>query len=67
MKEIYRTNNPVELSYILHELAENGIQGFDFDRHTSMAEGSIGAIQRRLMVSDEDHAQAIQIIESLDL
>jgi len=67
MKEIYRTNNPVELSYILHELAESGIQAFDLDRHTSMAEGSIGAIQRRIMVQDDDHAHALRILGQLEL
>ena len=67
MKEIFRTNNPVEISYIIHVLAENNITAFDFDRHTSFAEGSIGAIQRRIMVADEDESMAQDILKELNI
>ncbi|MGM0421632.1 MAG: DUF2007 domain-containing protein [Pseudomonadota bacterium] len=67
MKEVFRTNNPVEISYVLHCLAEAGIEGIELDRHTSVVEGSIGAIQRRIMVIDEDFDAAVQLINGLDV
>ena len=67
MKEIFRTNNPVEISYVLHILAEHGIPAIELDRHTSMLEGSIGAIQRRIMVPDEDKDQALAIIKDANV
>jgi hypothetical protein len=39
-------------------LAEAGIDAVVFDAHNSMAEGSIGAIPRRLMVEDIDESRA---------
>ena len=67
VKELYRTNNPVEITYILHELREHGIQAVELDRHASMVEGSIGAIQRRIMVADDDFIQAEKLLARLDL
>jgi|AntRauTorckE6833_2_1112554.scaffolds.fasta_scaffold18668_2 hypothetical protein len=67
MKEVFRTNNPVEISFVLHCLAETGIQGIELDRHTSVIEGSIGAIQRRIMVIDDDFDAAVRIINGLDV
>ena len=55
MVELLRTNDPVRLSWLIALLADEGIAAEVFDVHTSIAEGSIGAIPRRLMV-DADHA-----------
>jgi hypothetical protein len=61
MKELIRTNDAVRLSWLQVVLKEAGIEAIVLDNHTSIIEGSIGAIQRRLMVADTDHflAQAI--------
>lgn len=67
MKEVFRTNNPVDISYILHCLAEHDIRGIELGRHTSLAVGSIGAVKRRIMVIDEDYDAAIRIIDALDV
>lgn len=67
LKELYRTNNPVEISYIRHEMAEHDIQIIELDQHTSIVEGSIGAIQRRIMVIDTDFEDAKRILEDLSL
>lgn len=67
MKEVFRSNNPIELSYLKHCLAENGIRAIELDQHTSIVEGSIGAIQRRIMVIDEDHDRAVKVIAEIDL
>jgi hypothetical protein len=33
-----------------------------FDNHAAVLDGSISAVQRRLMVSDKDHARARQLL-----
>jgi hypothetical protein len=66
MKELMRTNDPVRLSWASSLLAEMGIEAVLLDQHTSIVEGSIGAIPRRLMVADEDHARARRLVEAAD-
>ena len=58
MKPVLRTNNLVELSWAQAVLSEAGIDAVVFDAHNSIAEGSIGAIPRRLMVDDADESRA---------
>ena len=58
MKELVRTNDAVRLSWLQAVLEEAGIEAIVLDNHTSIIEGSIGAIQRRLMVADNDHFRA---------
>lgn len=54
MTELLRTTDPVRLSWLLALLADAGIEAVVLDTHTSILEGSIGAIPRRLMVADRD-------------
>ncbi|MDF2366823.1 DUF2007 domain-containing protein [Sneathiella sp.] len=65
MKELIRCNDPVLISYIVAILKDEGIDAVVLDEHTSILEGSIGAIQRRIMVIEEDHAAAQQILEDI--
>ena len=58
MVELIRTNDPVMLSWLLAALAENNIDSDVLDAHTSIMEGSISAIPRRLMVRDADLPRA---------
>ena len=58
MKELLRTNDPVRLSWAEALLTSAGIEIVIADRHTSVVEGSIGAIQRRILVAEEDLARA---------
>ncbi len=58
MKELLRTNDPVRLSFVEALLSAAGIESVVLDQHTSIIEGSIGAIQRRIMVADRDHGRA---------
>ena len=58
MKELLRTNDPVRLSWAQALLADAGIDSLVLDQHTSIIEGSIGAIPRRLMVAERDHRRA---------
>jgi hypothetical protein len=58
MKELVRTNDTVRLSWLQAVLNEAGIETLVLDAYTSIVEGSIGAIPRRLMVADADHTRA---------
>ncbi|MGH7038903.1 MAG: DUF2007 domain-containing protein [Stellaceae bacterium] len=58
MKELLRTNDPVRLSWVQALLRDSGIESLVLDRHTSLIEGSIGAIPRRLVVAAEDYERA---------
>jgi hypothetical protein len=62
VKELLRTNDAVLLSFATALLAEQGIEAVVLDSYTSILEGSIGAIPRRLMVSDEHHARARRLL-----
>jgi hypothetical protein len=66
MKELLRTNDLVRLSWIEALLADAGIVSLVLDEHTSLVEGSIGAIQRRVMVDERDHARAKRLIAEAD-
>ncbi len=62
MKELLRTNNIVRLTWAQARLRDAGIDSLVLDHHTSLMEGSIGAIPRRLMVAERDHRRAQAII-----
>ena len=62
MKELTRTNNLVMISWLQAALAGEGIQAFVLDGHTSIAEGSISAIPRRVMVADEQLERAKKVL-----
>lgn len=62
MKELLRTNDAVRLSWLQALLAAAGVEAVVLDAHTSIIEGSIGAIPRRLMVSEADHARACTVL-----
>ena len=51
MKVLLRTNDVVKLSWLQALLADSGIETMVLDMHTSILEGSAGAIPRRLAVA----------------
>lgn len=63
MKNILYTNDVVKLSWIQALLADSGVESILLDVHTSVIEGSIGAIPRRLAVSDDDYERACRVLE----
>ncbi|MEH6547748.1 MAG: DUF2007 domain-containing protein [Sneathiella sp.] len=67
MEEIIRSNDPVLISYILAVLADEDIEAVVLDEYTSILEGSIGAIQKRVMVLSEKIVQAKRVLNDLDL
>ena len=66
MKELLRTNDLVRLSWVEALLSDAGIECLVLDQHTSLIEGSIGAIQRRLMVGDDDLRRAQTVVAEAD-
>jgi hypothetical protein len=62
MRVVITSNNPVRLSFLTALLADAGIEAFLFDDHTSVLEGSAGAIQRRLAVSTDDFDRATRLL-----
>ena len=64
MQEIFRTNDIVLISWLEALLRGEGIKTVVFDMHTSIIEGSIGAIPRRLMVATEDGPRATLALEA---
>lgn len=63
MKELLRTNDVVLLSFVSALLRDAAIEPTVLDTHTSILEGSIGAIPRRLMVADADHVRARALLD----
>ena len=62
MMELLRTNDVVKLSWLTALLADAGIEALILDNHTSILEGSAGAIPRRLVVADDDYPRARRLL-----
>jgi hypothetical protein len=66
MRELLRTNDSVRLSWLQAMLASAGIDAVILDTHTSIVEGSIGAIPRRLMVHEDDEIRARAVLKDIE-
>ncbi len=64
MVELLRTNDAVRLAWRQALLADARIEAIVLDTHASVVQGSIGAIQRRLMVADDDLVLARRVLDS---
>jgi hypothetical protein len=62
MVELLRTNDVVRLSWLTALLSDAGIGAVVLDGHASLMEGSIGAVQRRLMVDAGDLTAARRLL-----
>jgi tRNA1(Val) A37 N6-methylase TrmN6 len=62
MREILRTNDLVRLSWFQALLSERSINSVVLDSHTSVLEGSVSAIPRRLMVREDDFLIAMRLL-----
>ena len=67
MEELVRTNDAVFLSWLTARLAGMDIDAVILDTHTSIMEGSISAIQRRVMVLSEDLGKAQEILAEAEI
>src|SRR5262245_4182707 len=65
MRELLRTNDFVLVSYLEAVLADAGIGAVVLDGHTAVAQGSLLAIERRVMVADEDFAAAQRLLDAI--
>lgn len=66
MVELVRSNDLVYLSWVEAQLADAGIGCLLTDQYTSVIEGSIGAIPRRLLVDDDDLPRARQLLREAE-
>lgn len=62
MIELLRTNDAVLISFVEALLRDADIAFFVADQNMSVMEGSIGILLRRVMVSEDDMAEARTIL-----
>ena len=62
MVELLRTNDIVLLSFVRSLLEGEGIRPIGLDEHMSGMEGSVSAIQRRVVVDDDDADRARRVL-----
>jgi hypothetical protein len=67
MKELLRTTDPTLMAFAQMLLRGEDIACFEFDVNTSIIEGSIGILPRRLMVADRDHFFAAAVMRDNDV
>jgi hypothetical protein len=67
MQELMRTNDAVLVSAIGALLDGAGIRHFVLDQNISVLEGSIGILPRRIMVGEDDLADARQVLTDAGL
>ena len=62
MRVVAISNDSIRLSFLTALLADAGIDAVVLDSHTSVLEGSAGAIPRRLAVRPDDFHRACAIL-----
>lgn len=67
MRELLRTNDITVIAYARAVLADAGIESFELDVNTSVLEGSLGILPRRLMVVDVDFHDAIELMQDHEI
>lgn len=67
MRELVRTNNAVLITAIEALLKAATIPHMVLDQHMSVLEGSLGILPRRILVDDEYHDSARQLLEDAGL
>jgi len=66
MKELIRTNDLILISLIKNILNNESIKFSILDIHASVIEGSINAIQKRILVSNDDFKRSQMLIQALE-
>lgn len=67
MIELLRSNDIVLISYVRALLSADNIRCFELDQHMSIVDGSIPAIQQRVMVDDKDDGRARRLLTDAGL
>jgi hypothetical protein len=62
MVELFRSNDPVLLSFAGALMRDSGIGYFVADENMSIVEGSLGILPRRFMVEEEELETARRLI-----
>jgi hypothetical protein len=62
MRVVAESTDPVRVSFLLALLRDAGIECIVLDAHISALEGGIGAFPRRLVVAEDDLAQARRVL-----
>ncbi len=62
MIELLRTNDPVVISFVEALMRDAEISCLVADQSMSIMEGSLGVLPRRVLVREEDAAQARRIL-----
>ena len=67
MRDVLRTNDPVELSLAMALLKDAALEHVVMDGNISVLEGTIGIFPRRLMVLDDDYGAARRILVAAEI
>lgn len=67
MKELFRSNDAVLLSYADALLNEAGIGHVIADGNMAVMEGTLGILPRRMMVPEDQWQQAASVLREADL
>lgn len=67
MRELIRSNDAVLLSFVESLLRSASLDYHFLDLHTSVLEGSIGAIPRRIVVPEDAYPAAVRLLEEADV
>jgi uncharacterized protein (DUF1330 family) len=67
VREIVRTNDPVLVSAIEALLTGAGIRHLILDQNMSVLEGSLGFLQRRIVVATEQEKAAREVLRDAGL
>ena len=67
MEELLRTNDITVIAYVNSILTASGIDAFELDVNTSVLEGSMGILPRRLLVQSGDLIKARQLLSDHDI
>jgi hypothetical protein len=67
MRDLVTSNDPVLLNYVEVLLEDAGIGVAVFDGNMSAVQGTLGAVQKRLVVPEESWAQARRLLDEAGL
>lgn len=62
MIELIRTNDPVVISFVESLMRDAGIGCLVVDQNMSILDGSIGILPRRILVAEDEAAEARKIL-----
>lgn len=67
MKELLRSTDPTIMAFAQALLQGEDIDCFQMDVNMSILEGGIGIFPRRLMVHEDDHAEALIVMRDNEI